>query len=201
VVYWKDLLELRSDLRTIGLIILATIPVGIAGIMFKDQIEALMSSPLPVGFALIVTAVVLLISQRLQRDALTIREVSWPTVAIIGLFQAVAILPGISRSGSTIAGGLLCGLQRSEATRFSFLIAIPAIGGATIVKAKDLLSGEAAVSAQEIGPLAVGTVVSFLVGLVALKALIRVVSANRLHWFAGYCLTAGLATVAWQLLG
>ncbi|MCA9061876.1 MAG: undecaprenyl-diphosphate phosphatase [Planctomycetaceae bacterium] len=199
VVYWRDLWELRREFRTMAMIVIATIPVGVTGLVFKDRIEELMTLPLPVGFALIATAAVLFVSQRLQKETASISQLSWWSAWFIGLFQAVAILPGISRSGSTIAGGLFCGLKRNESTRFSFLIAIPAIGGATVVKARDLLGGETAFNSAEVLPLLTGTLVSFFVGLLALRFLIRIVSANRLHWFAAYCLIVGTGTVIWQL--
>ena len=126
-------------------------------------------------------------------------DVSPRTALFVGLFQAFAIIPGISRSGSTIAGGLLNGLSRPDAARFSFLIALPAIGGATVLQMKDLLTGEESVDPQVL-PILPGTIVSFIVGVFCLKWLIRLVVADRLHWFSIYCVAAGAATIAWQLL-
>lgn len=198
IVYREDVVGLWRKPRLLMLMAVATVPVGIVGLAFKDQVEALFSEPLYAGFALLVTAAMLWISQRFQRAAAETRPVSLTAAIVIGCFQAVAIVPGISRSGSTIAAGLLCGLTRAESTRFSFLVAIPAIAGATLVKCRDLLAGEQPQS-SELAGIAVGTFVSLVVGVVALRWLIRLVVADRLHWFAVYCVIAGIATIAWQL--
>jgi undecaprenyl-diphosphatase len=200
IVYRQDLWELRLNPRLMALIILATIPVGAVGLILKDQVEALFNEPLYAGCALLVTAAMLVASRQLQRPQSETREVSVTAAIVIGLFQSVAIIPGISRSGSTIAAGLMCGLSRTEATRFSFLIAIPAIGGATLVKSRDFLTGEAAIQTDLLA-VAVGTVISMVVGVFALRWLIRIVVADRLHWFAVYCAAAGVATIIWQMLG
>jgi undecaprenyl-diphosphatase len=123
----------------------------------------------------------------------------WPIALIVGCFQGVAILPGISRSGSTISGGLLSGLERESAATFSFLIAIPAIGGAALIESlKWLKADEATKLAIPMPTLLMGIVVSFLVGIVALRMLIQLISKQKLHWFGYYCLCAGTAVLIWQ---
>jgi undecaprenyl-diphosphatase len=117
---------------------------------------------------------------------------------LIGLFQAFAILPGISRSGTTIVAGLGCGLRRDEAATFSFLLAIPAIGGAGLLELKDLLSEPA--GHMPLGALALGALVSFVVGLLSLCWLIRWLQKGRLHLFAWWVIPLGLAVIAWRLL-
>jgi undecaprenyl-diphosphatase len=121
---------------------------------------------------------------------------SWRQAAVVGLFQAVAIVPGISRSGSTIAGGLLAGLARNAAAAFSFFIAIPAIFGAVVLVAKDIWEGQGSAAALDV--LAVGAAVSFVVGCVSLRCLLQVIARGKLHWFAYYCAAAAVATIAWQ---
>jgi undecaprenyl-diphosphatase len=197
VVYRKELVSVLTDVRLLGMIVLATIPVGVTGFLFRDHIEAVFNTPLLAGEALIVTAVFLLIGRQLQHRHQGPSEIGLIAAAVIGIFQAVAIIPGISRSGSTIAAGLACGLTREQAARFSFLIAIPAVGGAAVLKARDLVSGELAVDSNLL-PVALGTLVAFVVGVAALSWLLRIVTADQLHWFAGYCLVAGMATVIWQ---
>jgi undecaprenyl-diphosphatase len=197
-VYRRELPGIVKDIKLLKLILLATIPVGAIGILLKDQIEEVFDTPLLAGGGLIVTAVLLLIGRRLQRRQQHPAELNSLTAGMIGVFQAIAIIPGISRSGSTIAAGLACGLTREQAARFSFLIAIPAISGAAIVKAKDLVTRAAAVDSNLL-PVALGTFIAFVVGIAALSWLLTIVTADRLHWFAGYCLLAGSATIMWQL--
>jgi undecaprenyl-diphosphatase len=198
IVYRRDLWELRRDHRLIAQVLLATVPVGAVGLLFKDQIESLFNAPLYAGFALLVTGGMLLVSRRLQRPQSQTRPVTWGAAIVIGTFQAFAIIPGISRSGSTIAAALMCGLSRAEATRFSFLIAVPAIGGATMVKCRDFLKSTPA-EPTDVTAIVVGTVISLVVGIFALQWLIRIVVADRLHWFAFYCGAVGIATICWQL--
>jgi undecaprenyl-diphosphatase len=199
VVYRQDLRSVLKDFRLLLLIVVATIPVGLVGILLKDYVDAVFSKPILAGVALIVTGCLLVATRVLQHRIRSTDQLTVVSAAVIGLFQAIAIIPGISRSGSTIAAGLLCGMQREQAARFSFLIAIPAIGGASLVKMKDFFTGEETLAASALAPVAVGTLVAFVVGVVALGWLIRLVVANRLHWFAIYCILAGLATIAWQL--
>ncbi len=199
VVYRDDLIKLLTDKRLMTLIVIATIPVGLVGVLLKDYVDEAFGSPLLAGCALLVTAAFLLIGRRLQTSGRKLSDMTIGTASLIGIFQAIAIIPGISRSGSTIAAGMATGLNREHAARFSFLIAIPAIGGASVVQMKDLFTGEAALPASP-WPLILGTAVAFIVGLAALRLLIRLVVADRLHLFAYYCIGAGCLTIIWQLL-
>jgi undecaprenyl-diphosphatase len=198
VVYRHELLSVLKDARLLSLIVLATIPVGITGLLLKHHVDAVFNTPLLAGEALIVTAVFLLIGRQLQHSRPKSSELSPLSAGLVGIFQAIAIIPGISRSGSTIAAGLACGLSREQAARFSFLIAIPAIGGASLVTAKDLLTQETAIDSNLMAIL-LGTAIAFMVGVATLSWLLRIVTADRLHWFAGYCLLVGVATIGWQL--
>lgn len=199
VVYRNDLLKLLADRRLIFMIVVATVPVGIIGILLKESgADKKLMTPFVAGCGLFVTACFLLAGRKLQRESTRpLTEMSFGMATIIGLFQAIAIIPGVSRSGSTIAAGVATGLDRENAARFSFLIAIPAIGGATLVQLKNIVGGEESLSG-EVGALLLGTVVAFVVGLLALRWLIKVVVADRLHLFAIYCAIAGVATVVWQ---
>lgn len=200
VVYRHDLWQLLNRRRLILMIVLATIPVGIAGIALKSALEQLFQEPIIAGFALLATAGLLLIGQKLQYpDPVELDKINLRQTLTIGLFQAIAIVPGISRSGSTIAAGMASGLSRESAARFSFLIAIPAIGGATVLQLTKLLTGEEQVSGSPLA-LTLGTLAAFIVGLLALRWMIRLVVADRLHYFALYCLLAGGCTIVWQLM-
>ena len=199
VVFREDLLKLVADKRLIGMIIVATIPVGVVGLAFKSHLEAAFASPLLAGCALLGTAGFLLAGRWLQKQqGRALDQMSWPMATAIGVFQTIAVVPGVSRSGSTIAAGMACGLDRPAAARFSFLIAIPAIGGATVLQLKKIvLDGEPVTGS--VGAVALGTVVAFVVGWLSLQWLLKIVVADRLHWFAIYCVVAGACTITWQL--
>ena len=198
VVFWRELLGLLRQPRLCALIVLATIPVVVVGLCFKEQFELLFNRPIAAGCGLLVTAGFLLLGQKLESCRDTLQTLKPYQALVVGLFQAVAPLPGVSRSGSTIAGGLLTGLTRDASAQFSFLIAVPAIGGATLLYVKEWI--ETGRSQYAPSSLVAGALVSFVVGLFALRWLIKVISRKRLHWFAFYCLAAGLATIAWQLV-
>lgn len=203
VVYFERLRQIvrEMDWRLCALIVLASVPAAVVGIGFKKTFEELFNSPLAAGYGFLLTAFLLLLGQKFQGGSLTERNLPWPIALIVGCFQAVAILPGVSRSGSTISGGLLCGMERSATATFSFLIAIPAIAGAVLIDAVKMLKpGSVEASNAPWGLYAMGAVVSFFVGIAALRLLIQMLSRQKLHWFGYYCLVAGLATVAWQIL-
>jgi len=197
VVYFKDLIGVLKNPRLLLLIVIASVPVGVIGLLFKDQIEASFENPMAAGCLLLVTALFLLIAKRLQSGRLVMEQMPIWVAIVIGVFQAIAILPGISRAGSTIAAGLTCGVKRADSAKFSFLIAVPAIGGATLLKLLDLIRGKESVDIAW-QPMLLGTVISFVVGVFCLRWLIRLLVADRLHWFAFYCLIVGSLTIAWQ---
>lgn len=199
VIYRAELWELRRRPRVVAGIVIATLPlVVIALTPLKDWVEAAFQTPLVAGVGLLVTAALLAVGQRFERDADALDQLTPGGALAVGLFQAVAIVPGISRSGSTISGGLLIGLRREAAAAFSFLIAIPAIGGASVLMAKEVL--ERPTSLRDWPLWLLGGAVAFAVGLLALRWLIRLITRRRLHWFAWYCAAAGTATIVWQLL-
>ena len=145
----------------------------------------------------LVTAAMLLWSARIRSGTTLCRELSYARALGIGVFQAFAILPGISRSGATIVAGMTCGLKRDEAATFSFLLAIPAIGGAGLLELVELMGRSPESSSP--GVLAVGAAVSFAVGLAALGWLVRWLRQGRLHRFAWYLLVLGPVVIVWQL--
>jgi undecaprenyl-diphosphatase len=177
--------EVRSESRrTIACIALGSVPAAIVGLFFADAVDAAFSSPTLIGSMLIVTGG-LLFATRFARER-SVRVV-WLTAAIIGLAQAAAILPGISRSGATIAVAVLVGIGREDAFEFSFLLSVPVVFGAAI---KELVGLDWALVGP--GPVVLGILVAFGAGLGALGLLRRAVLGRRLHWFAYYCWLAGL---------
>lgn len=199
VFYWQRIWRLAlRDRRTAGLILLASVPAGIVGVAIKLAAESLLENTLLAGCMLIVTGVMLLLTARMPRGWEDYPAMSWSTALWIGVAQAVAILPGISRSGATIFAGLGLGLTREAAATFSFLIAIPAIAGATLLEMKDLLTD--ASLQTPLSHLAIGAAVSFAVGLVSLSVLLRVLRGGMIYLFAWWCIPLGAAVVIWQLI-
>jgi undecaprenyl-diphosphatase len=198
VVFWRRILRLlTSDRRVIPLLVIGTIPAVVVGLTIKTQFETILRSPLLASAMLLVTGMMLVVLGRLKpRDGQY--QAMVPAAAFaVGCFQAFAILPGISRSGSTILGSRLLGLKNDDSVTFSFLLAIPAILGATVLTLKDLWEDYSAgtpigFTAQE---LILGAVVSFLVGILALSWLIGWSRQARLHWFAWWCIPVGLLGV------
>jgi undecaprenyl-diphosphatase len=178
------------------LIVLGTIPAVVIGLLFEHQVEAAFSHPLFVSCALLVTGTILLGTRWIRPQDTRFGMVR---TLIIGAAQAFAILPGISRAGSTIAAGMYAGVERSEAARFSFLLALPVILGACVVEGKELL--QTGVPSQEAVTLFVGTIAAYGAGAIALKWLLGVIRRGRLDRFAYYCYAVGLAGLIWFARG
>jgi undecaprenyl-diphosphatase len=211
VVFWKDIVRLLQGLfkfklnpetRYILLIVLSMVPVFVVGMFFKDRVEALFGEGLVVvGGALVLTSSLLFLSEMLTlRRAAAGDEggkVTWRSALWMGVAQAVAVIPGLSRSGSTIATGLLCGVKKEEVTRFSFLMVIVPILGEAFL---DVVGGEFSQSTVGVLPLLLGFIAAFVSGLFACKVMIALVRKARLHWFAVYCAAVGLACLLYSLL-
>lgn len=176
-------------------IIISMIPVGLVGVLFKKQIESFFEGQITlVASMLLCTGLLLLFAHYARPKEGT--EVSFGKAFMIGIAQAIAILPGISRSGSTIAAALLLGVKREQAAPFSFLMVLPPIFGATLLEVKDYL--EVTDAAQvPVTALAGGFLAAFLVGMLACSAMIRLVRNSRLLYFAIYCLLAGAGVLAY----
>jgi len=182
-------------------IVVSMIPVFIVGVLFKDYVEELFSSILVVGFALLVTAILLYTSDTTDRFVdRTLPEprggLSFKQALIIGIGQAFAVIPGLSRSGTTISTGLICGVRREVVAQFSFLmVIIPILGEAFL----DVVGGEMASSSVGVLPLLVGFVSAFASGLFACKVMIALVKKAKLKWFALYCAVVGAAVIIFTL--
>ena len=197
VYYWRRILALLGeDRRVIGLIVVASIPAAVLGITLKLNATPLLESPVTAGFMFPLTGAMLIWSARHQAGQTSCRDLRYGQALIIGLFQAFAILPGISRSGATIVAGLSMGLKKSEAAAFSFLLAIPAIGGAGLIESLELLKESP--EGTPLVALGVGALVSFLVGWLSLAWLINWIQEGHLHRFAWWVLLLGPAVLAWQ---
>lgn len=195
-VYWQDLLELvrKPFQKYTYLLIAGTIPTGIIGLTFKDTFEALFHSVTTVGYMLLVTGVILLIAEYVSRTVFSSNKFNYWQAIVVGLAQGLAITPGISRSGTTIAMGLLVGLDRPQAARFSFLLSIPAIVGASILEGKDIVLAQA-ISPDLILPYIVGAIVAGVSGYFAIKLLLGILNRGKLYYFTIYCWVLGVATI------
>jgi undecaprenyl-diphosphatase len=197
--YWRRIVQLLAeDRRVIGLLVAGTIPAVVVGLPVERHAAHLLEDPLLTGFMFLLTGGLLIWSGRQSEGTLDYVQLSYGQAILIGVFQAAAILPGLSRSGWTIAAGLLVGMRRDAAAAFSFLLAIPVIAGATLLKLNKLLSGQSGGTPTPL--LAVGTAVAFGVGLLSLWGLIKIVRHGRLAWFAWYLFPLGIAVILWQLL-
>jgi undecaprenyl-diphosphatase len=180
--------------------VVSMIPVFVVGMFFKEQVEAFFGSGLLlVGICLCVTAILLYFSEWLsKRRAGLGHEVGYKDAIIIGLAQAVAVLPGLSRSGMTIATGLLCGVKKESVTKFSFLMVLIPILGEAFLELLDLLSGEV-VSSLGVLPMVVGFLSAFISGCFACRFMINIVRRQKLIYFAIYCLCAGIFAIVYGL--
>lgn len=179
-------------------IVLATLPAGVAGLLFKDWISTQARNPLLIAGTSIVYGLILLWADRKGRQAQGIGEIGWREALIIGVAQAMALVPGTSRSGITITAALLLGLTRSAAARFSFLMTIPVGILITLLDAKDL--AEAGVTASQLVPILVGTAVSAVVGYLVIAWLLAWLRRQSLTVFVVYRLLLGLLILATVLL-
>lgn len=194
-------------------ILVSCIPVGIVGVLLEKQIEKFFEGNLVVvGICLLVTAALLCFAYFTRtREALLNpsgpqgRDITWLDAFIIGCGQAVAVLPGLSRSGTTIATGILLGDNREKVAQFSFLMVIIPILGKGLLDLKDMLmpdpatAGEAAAAAVDPVALLVGFLASFIVGCLACKWMLSIVKKGKLVWFAVYCVLAGALCIGWSL--
>jgi len=178
--------------RLLAMIVVGTIPAGVVGLLFKHAIEQAFSSVRVIGAMFFVTAALLLLTKAFREGEKTVWHFWLFSVLFIGVAQAVAIMPGISRCGATIAAGIFIGLRRDFAARFSFLLSIPAILGASLLE-----RGEIAHMLRTQGALEAALVFlsAFVFGLVSIALLLRIVGGGKLHLFGFYCLAAGAVTL------
>lgn len=215
VILWREFFPLcrsfftlRKDANTTMVlkILVSCIPVGIVGVFFKDSIEAFFGTDLTlVGVCLLVTAALLSFSyffrtRPLEESAGRVykpRDITFLDAFVIGIAQAVAVLPGLSRSGTTIATGILLGDKREQVARFSFLMVIIPILGQALLDIKDYITEPATTAATAIGavPMLVGFLASFIVGCLACKWMLEIVKKGKLVWFAVYCLAVGILCI------
>lgn len=199
IVFRKDVIEIISGLlkfkwndetQFVAKIVVSMIPAAIIGVLFEEELEALFGgSVLFVGFMLIITALLLWLADKAKDTG---KPVSFRNAFTIGVAQAIAMLPGISRSGSTISTSVLLGNDKAKAARFSFLMVVPLIFGKI---AKDILSGDITTESSNITALSIGFVAAFVSGLFACTWMIKLVKKSKLSYFAIYCLVVGFIAI------
>jgi undecaprenyl-diphosphatase len=209
VYFWRDWLtlvpagiaalrdrSLRDDpnRRIAWLLVVTVVPAAIVGALLNDFIESHVRQALLVALLLVVGAGVMWLADRWGRHERDVEELSFGAAIAIGVAQAFALLPGVSRSGISISAGLFAGLTREAAARFSFLMAAPVIAGAGLFEARKLVSGEAGVQVAA-APLAVGFIAALVSGLIAIWALLRYLRSNSLAIFVAYRLVAAAVVV------
>jgi len=198
-VFWKEIISLITGSMKFKMneetsytlkILLSMVPVGIAGILLKDPIEKLFNGNLVfIGLMLLVTSIVLAAAHFIKKGD---RSIGFKDAFIIGIAQAIAVIPGISRSGSTIATGLMIGNKKDEIARFSFLMVLLPVLGANLL---EILSGDASMNSAGFGIVIIGFVTAFVSGYFACRWMITLVKQSKLIWFSIYCAVIGLLSI------
>lgn len=204
VVYYKDIVKIIVDLfkfewnestKFVVMVLISMVPAGLVYVFLGDYLDALFSGKIMlVGFMLLITAGLLMASSRIQSKP---EEITPLKAFLVGASQAFALLPGVSRSGSTISTALMLGISRETAARFSFLMVIPVILGGTALELKDYFDAESGLQAVEVGTdvLLAGFMAAFISGLVACTWMIRIVKKAKLDYFALYCMIVGVIAI------
>ena len=214
IFYWKDLIAIISDFfkqlfqgtpfattnaRLGWLLIIATVPAGLAGLLLQDLVESAFTSPLFAGIALIITALLMFLGERISQRTGDIEDITILEALFMGLMQSLALFPGISRSGATISGGMMRHLRREAAGKFSFLMAVPimlAAGGLStyqmVTEVPDLMSF--------LPIMVVGFFTALIVGYVAIRWLLRFLVKNSMVYFSIYCLLLGITSILFTVL-
>jgi undecaprenyl-diphosphatase len=209
IYFWKDLISILkgwfqallarqpfrdAEARMGWYLILATIPAGIFGLAIKKNIEAAFSSPLATGVFLLVTAVLLFVAEQFGRRQRALESITWLDALVMGLFQAIAVFPGVSRSGATITGGMLRNLNRTAAARFSFLMAVPVMLASGLVEVLDLAKFSGLSSFLPV--VVAGFIVAAIVGYLSIRWLLKYLMQHSLRVFSIYCVIIGIVTIA-----
>ena len=203
VVFRKDIVEISTSLlqfswneetQFVSKIIISMLPAVVVGLLFEEELESFFGGNIAfVGFMLLVTALLLWLADSSKNTG---KPVTFKNALIIGLSQALAMLPGISRSGATISCSVLLGNDKSKAARFSFLMVIPLIFGKI---AKDILGGELTTEATNFSTLGIGFIAAFISGLIACTWMIKLVKKSKLSYFSIYCVVVGLLAIGFGL--
>jgi undecaprenyl-diphosphatase len=204
-LYWKRFLPSTSITETFNFylkLVVAFIPAVVFGLLFNDAIDALLENVVVVGFTLLIGGIIFLMLDKLfNNDGKSDDAPSYPSAFIIGLFQVIAMIPGVSRSAATIIGGLTQKLTRKAAAEFSFFLAVPTMFGATAKKVYDFYKDGITFTPIQINLLIVGNVVAFIVAMIAIKSFIGFLTKNGFKVFGYYRIAVGLAILILYFCG
>ncbi len=221
VAYWKDIVDLvielfatlkdiftgkglqmnKNETRKLGvMIIIATIPTAVIGLLFDDLFESLYSSMLFIGAALLVTGTCLWLAEKKGGGRKGVKEMTWKNALFIGICQSIAICPGISRSGATMVGGLASRFNRPHAVRFAFLISIPSVLGAFILEVPDAIKAASTEQGVGMGVMLAGIIVAAVSGYAAIKVMIKAVTNEKLFYFSIYTWIVGLFLIGYSVV-
>jgi len=202
VIFRKDLIDIfkglfqfkkNEEFEFSVKIIISMIPAVVVGLMFEEELEAFFNgNVLLVGFMLLITGLLLFLADKAKH---TDKKVSYKNAFIIGISQAIAMLPGISRSGATISSSVLLGVDRTKAARFSFLMVVPLIFGKV---AKDIMGGTISLNDENFGVMFIGFIAAFISGLVACNWMISLVKNSKLYYFSAYCFIVGALAISYS---
>ena len=220
VVYWKDIVDLvkelfatikdvctgqgvqvnKNDTRKLGfMIITASVPTAIIGLLLNDFFESLYAKMTVIGVCLIITGCGLFFAERYGGGKRTIKDMNFRNAFFIGLCQSVAIMPGISRSGATMIGGLACKFDRAFAVRYAFLISIPSVLGAFLLEVPDAVKSVSDGTGMSLGVMFAGIAVAAVSGYAAIKVMIKAVTNKKLMYFSVYTWIAGAALIIYSI--
>ena len=201
IVFRKDVIEIfqglfqfkwNNETRFVTLIVISMIPAAIVGLVFEKEIEQLFTGQIMlIGIMLIITSLLLYLADLAKKTHKAVKPMD---AFIIGIAQAIAILPGISRSGATISTSVLLGIDRTKAARFSFLMVVPLILGKM---GKDILGGEIAYESSVLIPMGVGFIAALITGILACTWMIKLVKNSKLKYFAYYCFVVGIGAITY----
>ncbi|WP_455718488.1 undecaprenyl-diphosphate phosphatase [Anaerosporobacter sp.] len=202
-LFSKEKREYNKVIKTayrkfVMLVVVSTIPTGILGILLQNVVEVTSETLIIPGLCLLLTGVLLLISDRTVPGKKRAKDVTYADAGIIGLAQGLATLPGLSRSGTTITACLSCGLDKNFAVKYSFIMSIPAILGAVILQMKDIST--VAVDSTEVVGYVIGTLIATIVGYICIKTMLVVVRRKKYKGFAYYCFVVGSIAVIWNFV-
>ena len=208
VVFWKDWMDILRNLfksKMLGLLFIASIPALVAAVVLGDAMDSLFGSG-TLGICFLITALFLLITEwvgkKMKNRQDLCEEVGVKHALCMGIMQAVAILPGVSRSGSTLLGGIFSGMKREKAAKFSFMMSAPAILGSLLVEGKDLLeNGGMELLSSNLLPVIAGVVLSAVSGYLAIRYMLKLINRISFNWFALYVGIVGITVIVLQLCG
>jgi undecaprenyl-diphosphatase len=196
IVFYNEIIEYLKNFKIIFYIIIATIPTGIIGVIIKKYFEHIFETPVYASVFLIITGLLLYFSEqkylRNQNEKKKILEIGYLKSLIVGIFQGIAVLPGVSRSGATLSSTMFLGIEKKDAVKFVFIMSIPAILGALVLETKDLFFNKEVIKFDV--NYIYGVVFAFIFGILALKWLVKTVQESKLKYFAYYCILIGFIT-------